>query len=251
MNKDFTKEPDRQQDLLDIHTHTTASGHAYNTLYEMVQAASEKKLTLFGSSDHGPAMPGSCSEMYFCNFKVIPRELFGIQLIMGCELNILDYSGRVDLPERLLKRLDYGIASIHDLCYAIGSREENTAATVLAMQNPYVQIIGHPDNALIPLDYEVVVREAKAQHVLLEVNNSSLKPDSPRPGARDNYEIMLKLCRQYNVPVLVSSDAHCACDAGNHHYALSMLAELDFPEELIVNRSLKALEEYLPCFSKA
>ncbi len=251
MNTDFTSESYLPQDILDIHTHTTASGHAYNTLYEMVQAASDRKLPLFGSSDHGPAMPGSCSEMYFCNFKVIPRELFGIQLIMGCELNIMDYSGRVDLPERLLKRLDYGIASIHDICYSIGTREQNTAATVLAMKNPYVQIIGHPDNALIPLDYETVVREAKEQHVLLEVNNSSLKPDSPRPGARENYEIMLKLCRQYNVPVLVNSDAHCACDVGNHRYALAMLEELEFPQELIVNRSLKALGEYLPCLSKA
>ncbi len=70
-------------DILDIHTHTSASGHAYNTLYEMAHAAAERGLTLFGSSDHAPAMPGSCHEMYFCNFKAIPRELFGIRLIMG------------------------------------------------------------------------------------------------------------------------------------------------------------------------
>ncbi len=238
------------RDILDVHSHTIACGHAYNTLYEMVQAAADQGVTLFGSSDHGPAVPGSCHEMYFCNFKVIPKELFGVKLIMGCELNILNYQGTIDLKERFLRRIDYGIASIHDNCYRIGTVEENTAATVNAMKNPYVQIIGHPDNGRIPLDYNVVVPQAKEHHVLLEVNNSSLKPNSPRPGARENYEIMLKLCRKLNVPVILGSDAHCACDAGNHSYAQALLRELDFPEELVVNTSLKKLAEYLPCIQR-
>ena len=48
-------------DVLDIHTHTTASGHAYNTIYEMAQSASRKGLALLGISDPGPAMEGSAS----------------------------------------------------------------------------------------------------------------------------------------------------------------------------------------------
>ena len=44
-------------DLLDLHTHTIASGHAYNTLYEMAQAAADKGLSLYGCSEHAPAMP--------------------------------------------------------------------------------------------------------------------------------------------------------------------------------------------------
>ena len=234
-------------DILDIHTHTSASGHAYNTLYEMAHAAAERGLTLFGSSDHAPAMPGSCHEMYFCNFKAIPRELFGIRLIMGCELNIVDYQGNVDLKRWLQKRLDYGIASIHDLCYEPGAREENTAALIGAMENPYVQIIGHPDNSRIPLDYESLVKAAKEHHVLLEVNKSSLKPGSPRPGARENYYTMLELCRRYNTAVILGSDSHCAADVGCHDQAAALLREIDFPEELVVNRSLKALGEYLEC----
>ena len=49
-------------DILDIHTHTIASGHAYNTIYEMAQSASRKGLALLGISDHGPAMEGSASK---------------------------------------------------------------------------------------------------------------------------------------------------------------------------------------------
>lgn len=232
-------------DILDLHTHTIASGHAYNTLYEMAQAAAQNGMELFGSSDHAPSLPGSCHEMYFCNFKSIPRELFGIRLLMGCELNIMDYRGAVDLKEWLLKRLDYGIASIHDLCYKVGTEEQNTAALIGAMKNPYIQIIGHPDNARIPLDYPALVRAAKENHVLLEVNNSSLKPSSPRPGARENYYTMLELCRRENVSIIVNSDSHCAADAGIHNHAMELLREIDFPEELVVNTSVERLAEYV------
>lgn len=138
------------KDILDLHTHTIASGHAYNTLYEMVKSASDKGVELFGCSDHGPAIPGSCDAFHFINFKVIPRQLFGIRLLMGCELNILDYEGHVDLNERYLEKVDYTIASIHQPCYHCGTVAENTNAYLGAIQNPYVHIIGHPDDGRFP-----------------------------------------------------------------------------------------------------
>ena len=58
---------------------------------------------------------------------------------------------------------------------------------------------------------------------------------------------MLELCRQYQVPVILDSDAHCEADVGNHARALALLKELDFPEELVVNSSLERAAEYIPC----
>ena len=84
-------------DILDIHTHTIASGHAYNTIYEMAQSASRKGLALLGISDHGPAMEGSASKHYFRSCRCIPRELYGVKILFGCELNIMDYDGGIDL----------------------------------------------------------------------------------------------------------------------------------------------------------
>ncbi len=55
------------KDILDLHTHTIASGHAYNTLYEMAQAAADKGLAVYGCSEHAPSMPGTCHEFYFTN----------------------------------------------------------------------------------------------------------------------------------------------------------------------------------------
>lgn len=44
--------------LLDVHTHTVASGHAFSTLQEMAAAASEKGLKLLGITEHAPAYRG-------------------------------------------------------------------------------------------------------------------------------------------------------------------------------------------------
>ena len=61
--------------LLDSHTHTIASGHAYNTIYEMAHSAADKGLSLLGITEHAMAMPGTCHELYFMNLKVVPRTL--------------------------------------------------------------------------------------------------------------------------------------------------------------------------------
>ena len=56
-------------DIMDLHTHTIASGHAYNTLYEMVHAAASRGLGLLGVTEHGPRIPGACHPFYFINFN--------------------------------------------------------------------------------------------------------------------------------------------------------------------------------------
>lgn len=233
-------------DILDLHTHTTASGHAYNTLYEMARSASEKGVKLLGVTDHAPKIPGACHPFYFINFKVIPRELFGIRLMMGCELNILDYEGNIDLGPRYLQGLDYAIASIHEPCYDNGTMAQNTAAYLGVMKNPIVRIIGHPDDGRFPIDYETLVCAAREHGILLEVNNSSLHPQSNRIHARENYIKMLELCRRYKAPVILDSDAHCEIDVGNHTRALELLKEIDFPEELVVNSSIEKAAAYIP-----
>lgn len=233
-------------DILDLHTHTIVSGHAYNTLYEMIHSAAEKGVKLLGVTEHAPKLPGSCHPFYFINFRVVPREISGVKLMLGCELDIIDYDGSVDLEERYLRGLDFGIASIHEPCYKSGTISQNTSAYLGAIKNPAIQIIGHPDDGRFPVDYETLVCAAKEEHVLLEVNASSLHPQCNRVGARENYITMLELCRRYKAPVIIDSDAHCEVDVGNHARAHALLEEIGFPEELVVNSSIEKAAEYIP-----
>ena len=52
---------------IDTHTHTLASGHAYNTMNEMAKAAADKGLKLLGITEHAQGIPGTCDEIYFHN----------------------------------------------------------------------------------------------------------------------------------------------------------------------------------------
>ena len=93
-------------DKIDLHTHTIVSGHAYNTRNEMIQAAEQKGLEVYAITEHAPAMPGSCQNMYFVNYKVLPRKHGEMAVLYGVELNILDFAGHVDLPESVLQNMD-------------------------------------------------------------------------------------------------------------------------------------------------
>ena len=233
------------KDVLDVHTHTIASGHAYSTLRENIFAAKSAGLELVGISDHAPKMPGSCHDFYFLNFEVIPRDAYGIKLIMGAELNILDYSGSTDLPAQILKKIDYAIASLHNPCIDSGSVEENTAAIIGAMKNPHVVIIGHPDNPKYPVDFDKIARAAKENHVLLEINNSSYKSTGYRAGSRENAKLLLKACQKYNTTIIMGSDAHTDFDVGNHKFSQEVIKENNFTEELVVNTDTANFFEFL------
>ena len=232
------------RDILDVHIHTTASIHAYSTFGEVIAAAKKKNLELVGIADHASSVPGAIHNFHFVNFKVIPRDAYGIKIVMGAELNIIDYSGSTDLPAQILKRLDFAIASPHRECIESGSVAENTAAIIGAMKNPHVVIMGHPDNPQFPSDLETIACAAKDNGVLLEVNSSSYLPNGHRVGSVENVKLMLAACKKYGTKIIMGSDAHIDLDVGNHALSQKVLADNNFPEELVVNKSV---DEFFAC----
>lgn len=231
--------------VLDVHTHTVASGHAYSTIREMADMASKKGVELLGITEHAPHMPGTCHNFYFSNLKAVPRQINGVELLMGVELNIIDSEGHVDLDESMLMDMDVTIASLHPPCYNSGSVKENTLAFLNVLKNPYVDIIGHPDDDRFKIDYDTFVCAVKENGKLIEVNNSSLKPQGPRKNAANNYHILLDLCKKYNQPIILGSDAHIDVDILNFDRAQKVLDEVSFPEDLIINDSVDKLKKYV------
>ena len=238
------------RDVMDLHTHTIASGHAYSTILELIQAAKEKNLELLGITEHGPRMKGSCAPIYFQNLKVIPRERCGVTTLFGVELNIMDEDGSVDLEPERLRLMDVCVASLHILCIEPRSREENTRAYLNAMKNPYVNIIGHPDDPRYPVDLRAVVEGAKENHVILEMNNSSLAPGSARKASVESYLEFLDMCRQYDQPIIMGSDAHVDIDVGNHSRVAEILEQARFPEHLIINTDVRKVKPYLNYYNR-
>jgi len=231
--------------VLDIHTHTVASGHAFSSLQEMAQTAANKGIQLLGITEHGPNIPGTCDPIYFRNIWTIPRQMYGVELMLGSELNILDYEGHLDLNEDYWKRMDICIAGLHSLCYNPGTVEQNTSAVIGAIRNPYVKIITHPGDGTAELNYEPIVLAAKEYHTLLEINNSSLEPYRDKVAAPDNFREILQLCKKYEQPVILGSDAHISFAIANYELIYPLLTETGFPEELILNDKLEVFKAYI------
>jgi putative hydrolase len=231
--------------VLDTHTHTVASGHAYSTLLENIKEASENGIEILAATDHGPKMPGASHIFYLGNMKVLPRKIYGVTLLKGCEANIMDFEGNLDVPDRIQEKLDIIIASLHDTCINPGSVEENTRALIGAMKNPYVDIIGHCGNPVFPIYEEEIVKAAKENNVLIEINNSSLPENGSRVGSLDICTKVARLCKEYGVKIAIGSDAHICFQIGKFDDAHKMLMEIGMPQELIMNTESSKILKYL------
>jgi len=222
--------------LLDIHTHTLASGHAYGTVRENALGAKEKGLVGLGISEHGPGMPGTCDPIYFGNMHAIPRSLCGVNIYYGVENNMLN-DGTMSLDDRYLAFLDYNIVGIHGgPLYQDQGIVQNTDNLIRCMQNPKTFFVSHPDDGWFPLDYDAVVQAAKEYGVALEVNNPHVKYPW-RKNCLENIHTYLALCMQYRAPIFVGSDAHDPSQVGSFDEAIALLDEIEFDEDLILNNS--------------
>lgn len=232
--------------VIDTHTHSIASGHSTSdTVTDMAKEASKRGIEILALTEHGPATLGSCTESYFQNLHYAPKNRFGVSILYGCEANILNYEGNLDLEDDLLKHLDLNIASLHSQIINPGSLTENTNAILGAIRNPYIRIIGHPDDERFPLDYEKIIEEAMKHKVVLELNNSSLSVEGYRGDTKKNDITYLNLCKKYSYPILLGSDSHGKNKIGVFDEALKLLDELEFPKELILNNNVPIMKRWL------
>lgn len=236
--------------VLDTHCHTISSGHAYSTVTEYAKEASEKGLELIAITDHAPKMPGSCSSLYFLNLHIIPQFLYGVEVLKGAELNILDESGTVDLSPRILDSLDIVTASLHIPCIKPMSVEKNTSCMINTMKNPHINILGHPGDPRYPFDIKSVISAAKDTNTIIEINNTSLSPKNPRYDGPETILKIIKECKAQNVPIILGSDAHFHTNVGNFSSAAKLIEEAQIPEELILNTSVELFKKTIALKTK-
>lgn len=232
--------------LIDIHTHSVLSTHAYSTILENVKQAKKVNLNYYGISDHAPGMPGGMHLYAVHNLKILPKIIEDVHVLKGVEVNIMNEQGDLDLLDEDMSSLDYAIASIHGPCFGSSKGQQlNTEAYLNAMANhPCIKVLGHIDDARQPVDFEVLAKSCADNEVLIEINNSSLRPESFRVGSKGNVKLILEACMRNNTPVILTSDAHIYSDVGRIDYALMSLKEVNFPDELVVNYSHDLIQKY-------
>lgn len=229
--------------LIDMHNHTIASGHAYSTLQEVAKEASNKGLKYIGITDHGPAMPGASHIFNINNLRVLPENIYGVEVLKGVEANILNIQGEIDVPESVLLNLDIILAGFHEGPIKPGTMEENTEAILNVINNEYVDILVHLGNPRFPIDMETVALAAKKKNKLIELNNSSFT--TSRVGSEDNCYELAKICKEHKVPMILNSDSHFAFHVGRFDEILELVNDLNIPKELIVNSTIERFEDYM------
>ena len=147
----------------DFHTHTMVSQHAYSTMQELIDASRCQGLQAIAITDHGPEMMDGAIAHHFICMNALPNMVDGIRLYKGAEVNIKDFFGRIDLPEHILKNLDFTIASFHVEAITPGTVEENTAAWLAVVRNTYVDCLGHAGNPMFPFHHEEVIKEVRSK----------------------------------------------------------------------------------------
>lgn len=228
--------------IADTHTHSLVSGDAYSTISENAAAARRAGLRYLGITDHASATPGAPPPVYFQNLTILPKEIDGVQLLRGAEVNVMDFAGTLDLPAKILAMLDWVIASMHALTLTPGTKQSHTAGWLAIAENPDVDVIGHCGDPAYDFEHDVVLRAFRDRGKIVEINALSFLR---RPGSAENCRAVAKLCMKYGIPVVVSSDAHVFSRIGNFAAALEMLEDIGFPEELILNASSQRLQRVL------
>lgn len=228
---------------VDTHTHTLVSTHAHSTLQENIKVAKEMNLEGICLTNHGPAIPDSPHIWHFFTLKYIPKYIDGVRFFRGVEANIVDYTGKLDMPNDALATLEWNIAAIHSPCLKEGTQAEITSAYIGALKNPFVHCLGHIGQESYLCDFEEVAKTASELNKIIEINNHSFH--GVRKGGDIYCKIVAEYCKKHNTKIVVSSDAHYCGAIGVYDKALKMLEEIDFPEELIMNTSLEKFENHL------
>ena len=227
----------------DMHTHTVASAHAFSTINEMITFAKKQDLEMIAITEHGVGMLDSPHPWYFNSvISSIPPKVDGVLFVPGVEANIMDYEGTLDMPAETLKKLRWVIASYHDDCAKPGTVEEHTKSYLEIAKNPFVDVIGHCGTDEFRFDYERCIKEFKKHNKIVEINNHS---SEARRGSEKNCREIALLCKKYEVPVILSSDAHSCYNVGIVSLASALLESIDFPRELILNLSCDRIIEHI------
>jgi DNA polymerase (family 10) len=209
-----------QEDLRgDLHMHTTLSD-GRNTLEEMVAAARELGHEYIAITDHsashgfGDGVQPDALRRRIEEIRSLDEP--GILVLAGTETNIMP-DGTLDYEDDLLGELDWVVASLHTSFRL--SEQEQTERMLRAMEDPLVDVIGHPTGRLLqsrepyPIDIDRVIAKALETGTFLEINSN--------PDRRDLNDIYARAAAQAGVTLLVDSDSHGVETLSNVRYGIA------------------------------
>ncbi len=197
----------------DLHIHSTWSD-GVNSIKDIAEFVKEKyEYEYIVITDHSKSQrvaKGLDEERLLKEIEEIKllNKMLGLDFIkIGTEVDIL-LDGSLDLSDEVLSKLDWVVASIHS-----HFNRDNTDRILKAMENPYVNSIGHITGRLIGIregykvKMEEILKKAKETGTALEINS--------QPRRMDIDEHWVRRCVEEGVKMVITTDSH---SLGNFAY---------------------------------
>ena len=219
-----------------LHMHSTYSDGKLSML-DMAKAAIKRGLKVIVFSDHSVSL-GVANGLSIERHKQQAAEIKKLQKQFGDELIVLHSSeveikadGSLDYPDDFLASLDIVVASLHSSLRQ--PREKITERLLQAINNPHVDIIGHPTGREIPdregadLDMEVILQAAAKSGVAMEISASPYRLDLDDMHARR--------ARELGVLLTINTDAHAEEDYDLLHYGVAIARRAGVTKNDVIN----------------
>ncbi|MGD8857055.1 MAG: PHP domain-containing protein, partial [Chloroflexota bacterium] len=211
------------QIVADLHMHSTWSDGRLSIL-EMARAAAAMGYRYVVMADHSASLGiangltverlwQQAEEIRAANHEMGPD----FRILHGTEMEI-KADGSLDYPDEVLARLDFVIASLH-----VGlrqPRQQVTARVMTAIENPHVDMIGHPSGRLLPdrpaadLDMEEVLKAAAETGTIIEINAN--------PQRLDLRDVYVRRAIELGVKLAINTDAHHSDQLSFMHYGVAV-----------------------------
>lgn len=202
----------------ELHVHSTYSDGQL-TLADMASHVHKQGYRYMSFCDHSRAaryangMEIDRLLMQIREIRALNTKMAPFQILAGVEVDILP-DGSLDYPDEVLAQLDFVVASIHS-----AFKTDPTRRILAAMQNRYVDVIGHPTGRLISrregyeLDMAQVIETAARTGTALEINSYWDRLDLSDLNARQAVQAGVKLS--------INTDAHHPEHLPMMHYGVA------------------------------
>ena len=195
--------------IADLHMHTTWSDGKLS-VYEMAEAAKKRGREYIVITDHSRSL-GIANGLSIERLLEQQKEVRQVNEEMGGSFHVfhgtemdINADGSLDYPDDILEQLDFVIASLHVSLRQ--DRKQITQRLLNAIENPHVDLIGHPRAQLIPsrepvdADMDAVLEAAVKYKTALEINANPHRLDLEAQYARRAVEMGIVLS--------INTDAH-------------------------------------------
>ncbi len=222
--------------ISELHSHSTWSDGS-NTIRVMAAAALERGKKLLAITDHSASL-GIANGLSIERLRqqrteiAAARDEFAgrLTILQGIEVEIKT-DGTLDFPDEILAELDIVIASLHVSMRQ--PRQQATARMLNAINNPHVDIIGHPTNRLLPsrtgtdLEMEAIFSAAIEHGTALEIN--------AHPQRLDLNDIYAHRAIELGIPLAINTDAHFPADMDNLYFGVATARRAWAQPENVIN----------------